>query len=468
MLRLLAVSFGMILAGLLYAQPIEKVDVRADTAGSVKSLLRRSNLHIHARTFAMGTVNQQELTDYYAFAMGAGMGFESARLYGLSFGMSGWAMANVASSDLNAQDSLSRGFNRYELGLFDITDPTNRFRLYRLEDFYARYHISRTQATVGKFSLKSPFINPQDGRMRPTMVEGVWLETDDIPWLHVEGGWLWRISPRGTVQWYSVATSVGLLPQGVMENGIRSNYANNIQSKGMAIASVHIIPSKNHRTQLWNYTMENVFNTFQIQHDSKFDVGKKQHVLLGIQYTRQDKLNCGGNCDSSKTYFTSANGVNVLSARVEYGWSPMFVNVNYTRILNTGRFLMPREWGRESFYTFLPRERNEGAGDVHAITSNVGLRLPKHRFTADAGYGYYRMPEVSSPALNKYAMPSYHQLNIQATYHFNGFLDGLNLQFLYVFKHAVESEPMEYKYVFNKVNLHHFNMVINYNFATRK
>jgi hypothetical protein len=27
---------------------------------------------------------------------------------------------------------------------------------------------------------------------------------------------------------------------------------------------------------------------------------------------------------------------------------------------------MPREWGRDPFYTFMPRERNEGYGDVNA------------------------------------------------------------------------------------------------------
>ena len=34
-------------------------------------------------------------------------------------------------------------------------------------------------------------------------------------------------------------------------------------------------------------------------------------------------------------------------------------------------FLMPREWGREPFYTFLPRERNEGLGGVNAWTCQL-------------------------------------------------------------------------------------------------
>ena len=42
---------------------------------------------------------------------------------------------------------------------------------------------------------------------------------------------------------------------------------------------------------------------------------------------------------------------------------------------------MPREWGKEPFYTFLPRERNEGLGNIHAFTVKAFLNLFQDKFT---------------------------------------------------------------------------------------
>jgi hypothetical protein len=37
---------------------------------------------------------------------------------------------------------------------------------------------------------------------------------------------------------------------------------------------------------------------------------------------------------------------------------------------------MPREWGRDPFY-FMPRERNEGYGDVNAIMTKYNTQILK-------------------------------------------------------------------------------------------
>ena len=53
--------------------------------------------------------------------------------------------------------------------------------------------------------------------------------------------------------------------------------------------------------------------------------------------------------------------------------------LNYNRITTHGRYLMPREWGRDPFFTFFPRERNEGLGDVHAIVGKLNYKIPALR-----------------------------------------------------------------------------------------
>ena len=54
------------------------------------------------------------------------------------------------------------------------------------------------------------------------------------------------------------------------------------------------------------------------------------------------------------------------------------ISINYNYIFNQDRFTFPREWGREPFFTFLPRERMEGTADSHAIALKTEINLPKH------------------------------------------------------------------------------------------
>ena len=125
---------------------------------------------------------------------------------------------------------------------------------------------------------------------------------------------------------------------------------------------------------------------------------------------------------------------------------------------------MPREWGRDPFFTFLPRERNEGLGDVHAIVGKINYKISKTRITTSAAFGYYNLPEVTEFSLNKYGIPSYNQLNIDIRYKFAGLLKGLETQLLYVFKEKTGNSYGNDKYVINKVDMSLWNLVFNYQF----
>ena len=66
--------------------------------------------------------------------------------------------------------------------------------------------------------------------------------------------------------------------------------------------------------------------------------------------------------------------------------------------------------------------------------------------------------------LNKYGFPAYQQANVDVLYTFGGFFQGLDLQFLAVFKDAIKTTYDLPKYEINKVNLSHFNLILNYHF----
>ena len=106
------------------------------------------------------------------------------------------------------------------------------------------------------------------------------------------------------------------------------------------------------------------------QADYEYPLADKSKLIASFQVVRQDAVSDGGNKDAAKSYFKK--GSKSMSFGGKLGWknNRWETSLNYNRITAHGRYLMPREWGRDPFFTFLPRERNEGLGDVHAIMGN--------------------------------------------------------------------------------------------------
>jgi hypothetical protein len=184
-------------------------DGGATDSTSLLRALQAGKLNGHFRYFFMSTDNSAGLSDYHAHAAGGGLRYESSSFHGFRVGISGFYIFNVASSDLGKPDEASQALNRYETGLFDVENPGNDEEISRLEELLLKYSRGKTEIQVGKMLVNSPLINLQDGRMRPTGVEGVWFETSAIDRLRIEGGWIYSFSPRSTTRWFR-----GLIPSG--------------------------------------------------------------------------------------------------------------------------------------------------------------------------------------------------------------------------------------------------------------
>ena len=181
------------------------LDKRCLENDSLKNILHNTGVFEgHLRNFFMSTANHGDYPDYHAFAMGGGLGYYTPVIKGFQAGMSGFIIYNVASSHLGPAPPFT---NRYEIGLFDMTNPDNHEDLDRLEDLYLRYYLTKKNTSfiqVGKFHLKTPMINLQDGRMRPNLQEGIWAEWNDSKKVKLKGGWIWRTSPRSTIHWFDI------------------------------------------------------------------------------------------------------------------------------------------------------------------------------------------------------------------------------------------------------------------------
>lgn len=417
----------------------------------------------HFRYFFMATNNDKGLADYHAHATGGGLKFETARVKGFQLGISGFFTFNIGSSDLTVPDPITKQKNRYEIGLYDITNPENKSDIDRLEELFIKYNLKKGYITLGKQLINTPFVNLQDGRMRPTEVGGIWTEINSLSKTKIEGGWINQISPRGTVRWYSAEASIGVYSSGLNIDGTRSNYAGNTTSKGLGLIGITNQSLKNLTLKFWNLYTENVFNASLFQADLKKPIDKNSLLLLGAQIIGIQKVGNGGNDELNKRYMQQESS---MTFGTNLGWEneKWKTAFSFNRITAKGRYLMPREWGRDPFYTFMSRERNEGLADVYAYVLKLGYTPPKTTFKPTVSYGIFNLPDVNDAVKNKYAMPSYHQLNIDLRYDFSGFLSGLGAQLLYVHKFESGKIPLQPVYIINKVNMGLWNIVLNYNF----
>ncbi|MDP1972072.1 MAG: OprD family outer membrane porin, partial [Sediminibacterium sp.] len=355
--------------------------------------------------------------------------------------------------------------SRYETNLFDIEDPNNKKDLDRLEEFYLKYNFKKSNITIGRQLINTPFINLQDGRMRPTGVEGVWVNLNEFKKIQLEAGILNAISPRGTVKWYGVGESIGIYPSGVNADGSKAGYPGNVEASNLIQVGIHHTISKKATLHAWNLVVPKVFNSALLQLDFTLPAQEKDHQYYGsLQAVKQHALQDGGNEDPAKRFIEKDNGSFSYGARVGYKTPIWDLSLNYNRITKEGRYLMPREWGRDPFFTFMPRERNEGFGDVHGVVAKAAYSIPQKRLKLNVAGGYFKLPDVRNTQLNKFGMPSYMQVNLDVRYAFAGMFQGMDAQVLIVGKWNQGDLYQQAKYELNKVNMVLYNFVLNYHF----
>lgn len=463
MKRILLLWAGLLPLQLLFGQSAESQPEQSSK--SAKNLLEAfQNGHFKGsfRSFLMATDNARNLSDYYAWAAGGSLHFTSAPWHGFSFGLGGEFNTNLGSSNLADRDRITGAVNRYEIGLFDVENPENRKNLDRTEELFLRYHWKKSQITVGQQFLQTPFVNYQDGRMRPTAESGAWLEYHEIKSIRIEGGWIRRISPRSTVEWFNIGESIGIYPKGLNPDGSGSGYPEQLDSKGIGLLGVTKKWGASTQLQVWNQLVENIFNTAFLQIDHTQPLKKGHKWILGAQVTHQNALKDGGNIDAAKAYFVKGGQSNVISAQTGWARGHWRALAAYTHITADGRFLSPREWGREPFYTFMSRERVEGSGNTHSVTARVQWHNPAKRLNIELAYGHFYLPDIMDFQRNKYAFPAFNQGNFDVRYAFAGKLEGLRVQFLYVRKGLLGNVYGQEKYVINKVQMSHINLILNY------
>lgn len=427
---------------------------------TLESFLKKGTFDFHTRSFFMGTRNKGLLTDYHTLASGAGVGYYSPNFRGFSVGMSGFFVFRLWQHNVDLPDISTNATNRYEIALYDMNDFENGKDLDRLEEIFIDYRFRKSKITWGRQKFNSPFLNEQDNRMRPNLFNGFYAnQASEKTQLHL--AWFYAVTMRGTVDWYKLKDSYGVYPFGRSPFGTPSNYKGQTNSKGIGVLGIQHKPTASSRVDFWQYVNENVF---ALSYLSVFKdvVYKKQHFSFGFQGYYQQAIGNGGNPDIRKAYILPNEkswglGSSMVLKKKKYEWS-----LNHLSMGGEGRFLFPREWGREQFFASLPRERFEGSGNILALTAKMKYAYADSASMFHTGMSWVKHADLTNYAKNKYGMPSYFHWVVGYDYFLKGYWKGLSFRFLIVHKAAVSPESVSDIYRINRVDLWHFNAIIDY------
>lgn len=437
-----------------------------DTSKSctLADFIHRSKMFGHIRNFTMSTINQGELSDHFANAIGASLGFETPVFHNFQFGLMGIFTFRLASTPIWEKDHTANKPAVFETQLFDIEEPENGDDLDRLDDIYLRYYTGKKgYVQMGRFSINSPLINPQDGRMKPYAFQGIWTSQHIGNKFLLGGGFISHISPRSTVRYMKVEESFGIYNQGLSTNGNLSNYRNNTETNGILIAGLEYKSNPNHKTQIWQYYVDNVNYTAFFQSDHEHKLANSIGLITGIQaFYQTETMNQHHDSNSKEDLYVDENwNASGISGQIGIRIGNNKITTSLLRISNSGRFLFPMEWGREQFYSTLARGRVEGMGNIW---------LPAIKYTYKKEHLDIRLEAAqlisndNKVELNKYNLHPYTQVNLDATYHFEGFFEGLSARILLVSKLSSNNKDLELKNYYYKSNFFHSNFILNYEF----
>ncbi|MEO1054133.1 MAG: hypothetical protein AAFX87_26075 [Bacteroidota bacterium] len=432
----------------------------AKRATNFKEWIKQGERVGEARYYFMATVNEKELTDYWANTLGTYLSYRSPQFHGFQFKVSGRLVYNLGSSDLSAQDPIVGKTSRFEKQLVDARNPSNKLSFIGAEELFLRYNFGNNYVKYGRMYLSTPLFNSVDARMKPFVFQGLWSQLQVSKRLGVNLGWLNGASPWAHFQWYSIEDAIGQFGRGYNPDGSPSGYKGNLHTNGIAIAAITYDLGRHWDFQAFNYWMHNVDNSLFTQTEYH-----NQGWTFGFQYLRQDRVGEGGNPDPAQRYYHEGHQTNLISTQLAKNFGKLDLSLNYTHIFGSGRYTTPREFGFGRFYTGIARSRIEGLGDATSFLTRLKYYpLEDRSLVLGLDMAVIITPGVDDLRLNKYKEESYEQLNLDIKYKREEWLKGVDFRFLYVTKVGLGEIDESPDVVFNKTNFHHFNLVTNIKF----
>ncbi|WP_306643800.1 hypothetical protein [Sanyastnella coralliicola] len=459
------VYFGMIAPILLFGQDHHQAnDTTRQEITCVKDFVSQGTTHGHIRNFFMHTVNEGSLRDYWANASGGSLTFYSAEWKGFMFGIQGIFTYNTFSSDLNRTDDATGKAAKWEKELFDINRPEETKDLDRLEELFIQYANDEFYIRVGKIDINhGPLLLRRDGRMKPFVYRGLWSKWVVNEKTELYLGWIDGVSPRGMTEWYSLNEAIGIANNGFQYDGSEAFYHEEGQTKGMAIAGIEW-QSSLIKWQVWNHHLHRITNISWGQADLSY-----HNWEVGVQYAFQTAASRQRALDSNHRYYQPHEQAHVFCLQIgrHSTKEELFLSAAALASLDQGRFLYPKELGRENFYVSQPRAFIDGYGDAKVYQVRLEWK-PKgfvlRRFAVDLRFSRFELAATDDYAMNKYGSPSFFQSTSSISYRPSNCFNGMRITLLHVGRITERSAQLSEEQVFYNTNLSHLNLIVNLDF----
>lgn len=449
------ILFAFSLSSVSYGQ-----STSSDSTQSLTRFLKKGELSFHSKTSLMSTLNEERGNDFFTAGTTAGVSYTTPSIHGFQIKAGGYLSFRLAEYNLVDSETGKWTKNRYEKALYDINNPNNKYNLGVLDEVYLSYSHKKLSFKLGRQTYETPLLNKNYNRLRPNIFQGLSAKYQGES-LTFSGAWFISEAIRGTMNTYTVANSYGVYGQGINPNGLRNNYYGNISSLGTGVFGVQYT-TKNWKTQVWNYLGENVFNTTFVQSDYTLKSNKTEY-LFGVQGFYQTALNQGGNADPALSYMVKGEQTYAIGGKFGVKFIQQHeLSFNYLGIADKGRFLFPKEWGREQFYASQTTELFEGYGGVNAYVLRYNFTSLNKRHSSIVSAGIIDQPSIDNFRLNKYALDNYYHFLVEHKYHFGNYLKGLSLRFIATYKKEMFEGTMTPTQKINKADMFSFNLLIDY------
>lgn len=315
---------------------------------------------------------------------------------------------------------------------------------------------------IGRFVENTPAINVEAWPF-PNALEGIWYKFEQEQGLKIQLGLIDRMAPRFGEDFFDIGNSIGVGPIGVGLDGLPSQYRGNVNSNYMSILNLAFPITQGMTLAFWNYQVEEVSNTLFVE--TKLDLNKEKGLKLAVQYIRQDQLGDGGNIDPMLSYFTDKQA-NSFGWSISKSLKTHEFSLNFTRIGNQGRLLLPRDWGVEPFYTFQRRHRVEGMRDLTALMFKwqTNIEKEKHDFKIFSSIAHTWAKSPAKPENNKYQLPSNLNWDASIKYMPKGKLKGISAELFMAYRFLTDMDSDLPIYTINRANFFHSDVIVGYVF----
>ncbi len=412
------------------------------------------------RTRYMRTDNRGDLTNYSVWVSFGYLKYEHKFNDWLSLGAQGNGLVNFGIDNITKRDPLTGAGPIYEGNLWNQNRMEGGHE-FALPQLYATLNFDKHKITLGRFLRDTPAINAEVWPF-PNALQGIWYEFDPNEKLKVQFGGIHQIAPRFTGRFEGIGESIGQVGTGVGVDGNPSGYPGNVDADFLAIANVNVEISEKLSLDVWNYFADNISNSLLIEPTLKFDEGFNLKTIL----IYQRRVGDGGNANPSLRYFSSSSAT-YYGLRLEKKQNADLFQLNFSRISDDGRLLLPREWGKEPFYAFQRRTRVEGFQDVTTIMGkwqrNWDDENRNMRFYTSLSWS--SLPNPNDALRSKLKVPSNIHLDTSLKYEpktsgFKGFSAEVYTAYRFLNDEIGGDESLR----INKVDIFHLDLILSYSF----